>query len=313
MSAQTLTAAIETLEQSHHLVWNSWAEKAPHWQSGPPVTVSGKEQFAKNILQKFEETNGLWREKSTGRKVDINEVLLHELQTRGPRQLIRNQNLFSSYVSPFKKRDEGTITKHMSEMSKVIKAQIEKSNYVFVSEESERKIIEILAKNFLAQDTENGIRYHRISSEGVVSPKEYSFEEMGQQFGFNRFVDDEKTDLQQKLVESNIRIEAEKVIGRPLVNVKGQEDKEVRSFIDRVKKVDAPKSGKRLNIDSNFIKEEFRKQAVAESGIQNPTSHEKMMFERNAKFRMEELNRIEDLAPHFNEITIPTAQEWENL
>lgn len=287
---------LQSFETEHHIVWNEW-------KNG-----DGKSELTKRVLARYEERNGLWREKGTGQRADINSVITHALQAPSDRPLIRNKDLFSRYVSPFKPRSGEVMERHAAEVAKLVGQQIDKSGLVFNTKEARAKTIDVISKNFLPQDSEAGPRYHRVTMEGLISPQGWSFEELASNFRIGRFIDEDRTTLQQQMFESNLKAEAMKVSG-----AKDEKDYDFKATLDRLRKIDTPRVGKKIAVDGLFIKSEFEKQAILESGLNNPTLEQKRTLTAMVDQRWQSLNSVESLAPHFEEIKAAEPSTWDGI
>jgi hypothetical protein len=301
MSLEKLKAEISTFEQSHAIQFNSWKDRG--------VDVSGQEVLEKQILQKYEERQGVWRAKVTGSRVDMQSIIQQELKNSkgGVRPLLKNTGALSRYASPFSKRSEEQIQKHAGEVARLVKAQLERLGIVFLSEAAKKKTIDVISEKFLVVDSDTGPRYHKISDEGIASPSSWSFEELTGIFGLNRFIDQDRTQLQKQLFESNLKEQAKKLSGATK-----EDDQNFKTTLERLKKVDTPTVGKKLAIDANFIRSEFEKEARLETGLLGDITlndHQRIIGMVNQ--RMTSLNSVENIAPYFNEIEIEEPKSWD--
>lgn len=305
MSLEKLKAEVNSFSEMHHADFNEWHQGTQK--------VNGRDVLEANILKHHEERGGLWREKNTGRKVDIQSVISQYIQQKsGDRPLIRNRDLFGKYVPVFQPRSADKLARHSAEMTKIVKKQLEKSGYVFISADVEKKVVELFSQNFIAADRDGSVHYHRISSEGITAPQSFTFDELTTNIGIHRFINADRTKLQQQLFESNLRAEAAKLSGKKEGSGKnGEDDPEFTRTLERLKRVDGVSVGKTLTVDADYIKSEFTKQARIETNFHNPTLDEIRRMDNMVKQRYEALNSIEDLAPHFNEIQVSEPQSWD--
>jgi hypothetical protein len=310
---EVLEQEIQKAQEGHGWVFNEWQERVTvNGSIKESRTRNGRELLTENILKRYELVGDAWRHKISGQRVDIQGIIGEEVKAKGERAIIRNLKAVSSYVSPFKSRSEAVVQKHAKAMTALINTIIDREGWIFVSDLTRWKAVDILSRNFLAYDTPEGIRFRRVDASGVLSTDSWSFQEVGSQVGFSRLIDKDRSELNQKVIESNLREQASKITGRHWALPNGEEDKGVRAMIEKLRQADEPKTNHIYKGPSKeTILSEFRKERMTEENLTNLDLNQERMVARGAEFRLGHINSLSEVQKQFNEIQPPQATDYQ--
>jgi hypothetical protein len=299
---------VSNFEQSHLIRWNSWNEGAQE--------VTGRERLIQNLEKKYESIAGNFRDPKTGARIDLQQKIMAEVLAKQKdrfgqdRPLIKNANLFSEYVSPFKPRSESVLSSHSKEMSRIIKKEIEAERLEFVDEAIKSKLIDTFSKNFIATDSESGPVYHKVTEDGIISPRSWTLTELIQQFGVGKFIDSPKSSLSKELYEGELRQQAGKMLG---IEVNQANADKLNKKVQELIKFDVVRVGKSLKIDSEYLKNEFEKEIRITGNINEATSTLQDLNRMKAVLnnKLAAIDSLEPIKAELSQISTPQPPSWE--
>lgn len=300
MSAEaTLTKQIQEYEQLHSVQFNQWQKDGQ--------TVNGRDILERFILSKYQELKGGWRRKTTGERVDLDDIIKWELaQKHEGRSLVKNSGVVGKYVSPYSPRTPQQLAEHTQAMSRFIQDHIKEQGLVFLSADIEKKFTENVASNFIAVDSEDGPpKFHKVTGGGVVSPTGWTFEELGGELRIERLIDNDRSFLQKGLIDASLKEEAIRISG----TTAGHDFERV---ISKLRKVNKPMAGKTAKIDKLTLHHEFEKETKIELNINEFSTMEDIRkASAIAKQKMDKLNSLDDIKPMINAIEQPQPVLWD--
>lgn len=249
-----LDEKLKEVEAAHAIIWK-----------GP----DSRKEFFNRLQREVGIISGQFVLKSRGTAiVDIDGFLQGKMQEGGYMK-VRHTN--EKYVSPYVKRSADTLSKHVGQMKGILNAEFKKSYKEFTSDAVKDKVVEILAKNFLAYDAEAvvqdgkevqkaGIRYRKIHEDAIVSMKSWSLDDLLFDIKANHLIDGTRSDIMERAAKAELKAHAMKLANDP------KSDREILTLIDRLEKLEGPaRAGKTLDpVDESELNSELKKKVLVE-------------------------------------------------
>lgn len=239
-----LHEVVKKFEKDHSIIW---------------AYPEAKNRFYRELEQEVGFLGSGWHKRHNGTSIASIEDHLRAKARNG----FTKNTITAKYDSPFKPRSEEKLNDHKKFMRELIESQFKAQRTAFTSAEAKEKVIEILSSNFIASDTDDGIRFHRIYNNAIPSPASWSFDELTEKAGIKKYIDSVKTEVAYAFHKNELLSHATKMVEDP------KNQAQIDRAIEKLKQVEGYRTrvGRKLVVDEGAIQKEFKQNILKEMAV----------------------------------------------